>query len=91
VDLEAVVAARKAPPYTPESTTGTRRKIGGVGRPFTGRQMGTSWWTARATSGEVTSGFTKEEMLRKPKQNPRAEGGMFSRLEELLVALAGPR
>jgi hypothetical protein len=48
----------------------------------------TSWWTARATAGVVTSGFTKEEILRKPKQNPREEGGMFSRLEELLDALS---
>jgi len=48
----------------------------------------TSWWTARATAGEVKAGFTKEEIMRKPKQDPRAEGGMFSRLAELLVALA---
>ena len=47
-----------------------------------------SWWTARATAGEVKPGFTKEEILRKPKQNPRGEGGMFSRLEDLLAALA---
>jgi transcription-repair coupling factor (superfamily II helicase) len=47
----------------------------------------TSWWTARATAGIVTSGFTKEEILRRPKQDPRAEGGIFSRLEELLSAL----
>ena len=57
------------------------------GRP-SGRPAETSWWTARATAGAVTAGFTKEEILRKPKQNPRAEGGMFSRLEELLSALA---
>ena len=48
----------------------------------------TSWWTARATAGEVKAGFTKEEITRKPKQDPRAEGGMFSRLAELLMALA---
>jgi hypothetical protein len=35
----------------------------------------------------VTGGFTKEEILRKPEANPRAEGGMFSRLESLLRAL----
>jgi hypothetical protein len=46
-----------------------------------------SWWTARATAGEVKAGFTKEEILRKPESDPRAEGGMFSRLEELLRAL----
>jgi transcription-repair coupling factor (superfamily II helicase) len=48
---------------------------------------GASWWTSRATSGSVTGGFTKEEVLRKPETSPRAPGGMFSRLEELLRAL----
>jgi transcription-repair coupling factor (superfamily II helicase) len=46
-----------------------------------------SWWTARATAGTVESGFTKDAILRKPEGNPRAEGGVFSRLEELLRAL----
>jgi hypothetical protein len=53
----------------------------------TGREE-TSWWTARATAGQVTSGFTKEEILRRPDQDPRAEGGMFSRLEGLLRAIS---
>jgi hypothetical protein len=47
-----------------------------------------SWWTARATAGEVKPGFTKEEILRKPEADPRAAGGMFSRLEGLLRALS---
>jgi transcription-repair coupling factor (superfamily II helicase) len=46
-----------------------------------------SWWTARATAGEVKAGFSKEEILRKPEGDPRAEGGMFARLEGLLRAL----
>ena len=50
-----------------------------------------SWWTARATSGEVKSGFTRDEILRKPEADPRAEGGMFDRLEGLLAALQGDR
>jgi transcription-repair coupling factor (superfamily II helicase) len=50
--------------------------------------QGASWWTARATAGEVKAGFTKEEILRKPEADPRAEGGMFSRLEGLLRALS---
>jgi hypothetical protein len=54
-----------------------------------GRKAG--WWTARATTGEVTPGFTKEEILRVPSQNPRAEGGVFGRLEALLAELAGPQ
>jgi hypothetical protein len=47
-----------------------------------------SWWTARATAGEVKAGFTKEEILRRPTADPRAEGGMFARLEGLLNALS---
>jgi hypothetical protein len=47
-----------------------------------------SWWTARATTGEVRPGFTKEEILRRPETDPRAEGGMFARLAGLLQALA---
>jgi hypothetical protein len=60
------------------------RPVGGRGL---ARDRGTSWWTARATAGEVKGGFTKEEMLRKPEADPRAAGGMFLRLEELLRAL----
>jgi hypothetical protein len=36
----------------------------------------------------VTAGFTKEAILRKPEGDPRAEGGMFPRLEELLERLS---
>jgi transcription-repair coupling factor (superfamily II helicase) len=66
------------------------RSDGGSRRPPGPRRPGssdTSWWTARATAGEVTAGFNKESILRKPEANPRAEGGMFARLEELLRAL----
>ena len=47
-----------------------------------------AWWTARATAGEVRPGFTKEEILRRPAEDPRAGGGMFERLEGLLRALS---
>jgi len=80
VDLDARPGGPEGPPL--RSQPDGRR-----GRP-SGRARETSWWTARATTGEVTTGFTKEEILRKPKQNPRAEGGIFARLEELLSALA---
>jgi len=46
-----------------------------------------SWWTARATAGQVTAGFTKQEILRRPEADPRAEGGMFTRIGGLLRAL----
>jgi len=50
---------------------------------------GASWWTARATAGEVTSGFTKEEILKPPKEDPNAPGGVFTRVRGLLAELAG--
>jgi hypothetical protein len=84
VDLEAGKANPKSQIPSPQPQV--------IGRVLKARQSKeTSWWTARATAGEVRSGFTKEEILRKPRQDPRAEGGMFSRLEELLGALTGPR
>ena len=74
VDLEALTREAPKPPL-----------VRGLGRK--GRGAETSWWTARATAGAVTAGFSKEEILRKPEGDPRAEGGMFARLEELLRAL----
>jgi hypothetical protein len=50
---------------------------------------GASWWTARATVGEVTSGFTKDEILKPPKEDPNAPGGVFTRVRGLLAELAG--
>jgi hypothetical protein len=46
-----------------------------------------SWWTARARAGEVKPGFTKEEILRPAKDNPRAPGGVFERVGQLLSEL----
>ncbi len=92
LDLEAPpkpvpqAPASRTPPAVPERVRGTGKKPAGLKSP-TGREE-TSWWTARATAGQVTSGFTKEEILRRPDQNPRAEGGMFSKLEALLRAIS---
>jgi hypothetical protein len=49
---------------------------------------GASWWTARATAGEVKAGFSKEEILRPPKEDPNAPDGVFSRVRGLLQELA---
>jgi hypothetical protein len=46
-----------------------------------------SWWTARARAGEVTPGFTKEDILRPAKEDPRAPGGVFERVGGLLSDL----
>ena len=64
-------------------------------RPATGRSRkggdpvaGGSWWAARAKSGGVSAGFSREEILRPAKENPRAEGGMFTRVFGLLRELS---
>jgi transcription-repair coupling factor (superfamily II helicase) len=49
---------------------------------------GGSWWAARARAGEVAPGFTREEILRPAKEDPRAEGGVFSRVAGLLRELS---
>jgi transcription-repair coupling factor (superfamily II helicase) len=46
-----------------------------------------SWWTARATAGAVTPGFSKAEILKPPKEDPLAEGGLFDRVGGLLEDL----
>jgi len=46
-----------------------------------------SWWTARARETEVKPGFTKEEILRPAKEDPRAPGGVFERIGGLLSDL----
>jgi transcription-repair coupling factor (superfamily II helicase) len=57
------------------------------GVPKPRRSAAASWWTARATAGTVTPGFTKEEILKPPKEDPRAEGGLFDRVAGLLEDL----
>ena len=89
VDLEAPLEKPKpvvkAPPPAPAKPASPWIRDGKRLRPAT--DQGSSWWTARATAGEVTAGFTKEEILRKPEADPRAAGGMFARLEGFLRAL----
>ena len=43
-----------------------------------------SWWAARAQAGEVTGGFSKEEILKPAKDDPRGETGVFARVSSLL-------
>ncbi|MBI2833453.1 MAG: transcription-repair coupling factor [Acidobacteria bacterium] len=75
---------------------GTPSPVGGPRRPDhhpsrsrgAGRREDMSWWTARATSGEVTSGFSKQEILRPVPEDPRAPGGVFTRVSSLLAELS---
>lgn len=46
-----------------------------------------SWWTTRATAGEVAPGFTKEEILKEVPPDPTAPGGLYERVSRLLAEL----
>jgi transcription-repair coupling factor (superfamily II helicase) len=50
-----------------------------------------SWWTARARETEVTSGFSKAEILRPTREDPRAPGGTFELVGGLLSDLLDQR
>ena len=77
------------------STTTTVRRPGPIGLGVIGTKVkarqssNSSWWTARATAGEVTPGFTKEQILKPPKEDPNAPGGVFAMVRGLLAELAG--
>ncbi|MGE5815611.1 MAG: TRCF domain-containing protein, partial [Acidobacteriota bacterium] len=55
-------------------------------RPGQSKQV--SWWTARATEGEVKPGFDRDTILRRPKEDPRLENGLFDRVGGLLAVLS---
>jgi transcription-repair coupling factor (superfamily II helicase) len=82
--LLKVVQERKDLLLTPPATLRLDMKVAGSRR----QQSRASWWTARATAGEVTSGFSRDEILRPAKEDPRAEGGVFSRVSGLLRDLS---
>ncbi len=94
IKLDLKAAAGPIGPALAAPTTSVRRPgpigPGTLGTKAKARQSsGASWWTARATAGEVTAGFTKEEILKPPKEDPSAPGGVFTRVRGLLAELAG--
>jgi hypothetical protein len=64
---------------------GQAKQAGRAGRP--GRTGQAGWWTARAKTGEVAPGFTKEAILRPVKDDPRAAGGVLEQIGGLLSQL----
>ena len=54
-------------------------------------QSAPSWWTTRASEGEIRPGFTKEAILKPVQENPRAPGGVFDRVGGLLSLLLDQR
>jgi transcription-repair coupling factor (superfamily II helicase) len=85
LDLKAEAAPRPAP--GPSRRPGLREALGQARK---GDAVASgSWWTARAKAGEVAPGFTRDEILRPAREDPRSEGGVFSRVAGLLRELSG--
>jgi transcription-repair coupling factor (superfamily II helicase) len=59
-----------------------------VRRPRASKPASKSWWTARAIEEEVTPGFSREEILKPPTEDPTAPDGVFTRVGGLLRELA---
>jgi transcription-repair coupling factor (superfamily II helicase) len=75
----------------PEKKAEPVRKGAGGGRKGGDPVAGGSWWAARAKAGQVAPGFSRDEIMRPAKEDPKAEGGVFSRLGGVLRELsAGP-
>jgi transcription-repair coupling factor (superfamily II helicase) len=85
--LFRVIQERKDVQLTPPATLKLDMRVGPA---LSSKKKGpaASWWTARATAGEVKSGFSRDEILRPAKEDPRAEGGVFSRVSGLLRDLS---
>jgi transcription-repair coupling factor (superfamily II helicase) len=69
------------------SSPGPRAPSPGPRAPSARRAPAPSWWTARAREGEVKPGFTKAEILKPAKDDPRATGGVFDQIGGLLSDL----
>ena len=91
LDLKVRLLAGNAP-GRPQALAAGMLRLPGLSRVARGggtRTLSTpaSWWTARATAGEVTPGFNKETILRPTREDPRAPGGLFERVGGLLSAM----
>ena len=68
----------------------TRAPNAPTSRPQPGRRQvpeGKSWWTARATPGDVSPGFTREAVLAERPVDPASAGGLFERVGDVLSRL----
>ena len=87
--LDLAWTAAKARPRVPPPgwSAGARKGGSALGAKAPQGAGGDSWWTARATAGEVTPGFSKDAILRPEKEDPRGPSGVLTRVGGVLGAL----
>ena len=86
LDLKASPALAQSP--GPPTTTSGRAGKAALPRKGADPVAGGSWWAARARSGEVTAGFTRDEIMRPVREDPRSGTGVFTRVGALLRELS---
>jgi transcription-repair coupling factor (superfamily II helicase) len=80
-----IVAPRHGHGHPRPAGTLVRTKRTPAATPLPGASS--SWWTARATTGEVAPGFSKQEILKELPPDPRAPGGLYERIGGVLEEL----
>ncbi|MEO5894866.1 MAG: transcription-repair coupling factor [Vicinamibacterales bacterium] len=93
LNLAAVKAVAAQQPKVQQGQLGMTRSDGRITRSSLSKRgkdpvASGSWWAARAAGGEVTAGFTKDDIMRPAKEDPRSEQGVFSRVAGLLRDLS---
>ena len=88
IDLKAPAQRSEKPRAGSDAGVRSRSEPKGRARKGGDPVAGGSWWAARAQAGAVAPGFTKVEIMRPAKEDPRAEGGMFTRVGGLLRELS---
>jgi transcription-repair coupling factor (superfamily II helicase) len=76
-----------APGYTRPSSISPKSSAISHGKAGKRPAAAPSWWVARAKEPEVKPGFTKAEMTRSAREDPRAPGGLFEQVGGLLSEL----
>jgi transcription-repair coupling factor (superfamily II helicase) len=85
-----VSLVRGRPDLTLAPPAALRIRLDGGQRPGAAsprRGGATSWWTARAKERTVSPGFSKGEILRPAREDPRREGGILERVGGVLSDL----
>ncbi len=84
LDLERPVAPPETPVSRPPSRPTPLARLRPRRDPMPELVSSDSWWTARATASEVTTGFTREAMTTESPADPAARDGLFERLGRVL-------
>ena len=76
LDLQDQAPAQPASGITAQAKSRSSTQAAEVAkaRRYAKIQRKPAWWTARATAGEVTPGFSKAEILKQAPEDPRAPG-----------------